>query len=663
MTLTSAHFLSKGSLDAVSLSMVYAILLFAIPAPMVLGPLGGAGTPAQMWAMGLFILWCFGVTAGYISPGPFLRIKRSLALFAVTVLVSYVAAAARPLLPVEMRAADRALLSLVAWAGISLVVADGIQGMARIDPLLRAIAAAGAVLALIGILQFYGINIVQYIRVPGLVVNGDVGELGGRSLFFRAQGTASHSIEFGAVASMTLPLSLHFAFYSPGGRTSRRWLFMAILTAIGMAMAISRSAIIGGAIVFATLLPVWPRGRRRQAYLALAIGSVCMKVVVPGLIGTIRAMFIGVGNDPSTTGRTSDYPAVWRLFVEAPVFGRGAGTFIPSIYRTFDNQYLLTLVSVGLFGVIGLIVLMLGGLRTARLIRVQCLDEDTRHLAQSLLASISVAGLVCATFDMFSFPMCTGLFFLLLGCLGALERFTHTSSGSVPQARLRWASRWSRPWMGRVSSTTILALIATAIAFFLCLPKATSSQRYEAGGTILFGTSDDMRAPYAAAFPTWTVSKLVEWHLRQSGISTVVAEGSGETELHVAVGDGSLAVETDHDGYGATLHYLVRAKESRVAASYAKAVRADVNSYLEELQLESGAPRQTWIVVKDAVPTSGAVPVAGSASRAVGGLILLTIPQFYVFRFFLVRIRLARSIFRSPPSRNRVNHERQLPIS
>ena len=50
------------------------------------------------------------------------------------------------------------------------------------------------------------------------------------------------------------------------------------------------------------------------------------------------------------------------------------------------------------------------------------MERETRDLGQALAGSIAAAGVGLATFDGLGFPMFSGLFFLLLGCIGALWR-------------------------------------------------------------------------------------------------------------------------------------------------------------------------------------------------------------------------------------------------
>ena len=73
---------------------------------------------------------------------------------------------------------------------------------------------------------------------------------------------------------------------------------------------------------------------------------------MPGLLGTLRSLFLHASSDPSVKGRTNDYTVVFQYVGERPWFGRGPGTFLPGRYILLDNQFLGALVATGVVGVI-----------------------------------------------------------------------------------------------------------------------------------------------------------------------------------------------------------------------------------------------------------------------------------------------------------------------
>jgi polysaccharide biosynthesis protein PslJ len=408
--------------DAVTVLSLYLVLLIGIPAQLVFAPLGAAGTPAQMLAMGVLVWWVARRLAQLPRRRALQPVRRALLVFALVLIGSYFVAATRPIDAIELRAADRGLLSLCAWAGIVLATTDGVTDRLRLDVLLRRLVTAVGVLAGLGVVQFFtGLDVTRYLQIPGLVANTSYAEVLARADFRRPAGTATHPIEFGVVLAIVLPLALHFALHG-NGKPWRRWLPVALI-ATALPISISRSAIVGAVVVLLFLLPTWPVDQRRRAYVALVglIGAVYL--VVPGLLGTLRNLFTGLlgGGDSSTQSRTNSYGVAAHYISERPVLGRGVGTFLPS-YQILDNQYLITMIEAGLLGSLALFGLFFTGVLTARGIRRRSTDPVVRSLAQSLAAAIAVALVAFGTFDALSFPMAAGTTFFVLGCIGAMWR-------------------------------------------------------------------------------------------------------------------------------------------------------------------------------------------------------------------------------------------------
>jgi O-antigen ligase len=142
-------------------------------------------------------------------------------------------------------------------------------------------------------------------------------------------------------------------------------------------------------------------------------------VLVPGLLGTIVSMWRNLFADPSTTGRTGDYAILFDVFGDNPVLGRGQFTFIPQYYRIMDNQFLVTLVELGLVGFTALLGLFLTSYLCARGARKRAGALSHQHLGLALSASIAGVFVAYATFDALGFAMVAGLTFLLFGLAGA----------------------------------------------------------------------------------------------------------------------------------------------------------------------------------------------------------------------------------------------------
>ena len=412
---------TTAAYDAVTLLSLYVLLLLGLPSRLIFAPLGGAGTPAQVIAICLALWWLWDRLA---RSQPFQQrpqaVRRAMLIFVAAILSSYVAEMSRPVSGNEANSSGIGLLALAGWLGIVLICGEGIRSRARLDLLVRRVALGGGFVATLGIAQFVsGQAFTDLIQIPGLSMNNTLTSVLSRDGFVRPSGTALHPIEFGVAMSVLLPLALHVAMRRDQAGPIRRW-FPVVAIAGSIPISISRSAILGTIVVLALLLPTWPRFTRRVAYVGITglLGGV--SVAVPGMIGTITRLFTGISQDDSARSRTDSYALAWEFITRSPFIGRGFMTFLPQ-YRILDNQYLGLLIDAGVVGVFALLGVFVTAIVLGLRRRRRSTDPATRSLAQSLAASVAAAAVCFAFFDAFSFPMLSGLTFLSIGLVAALE--------------------------------------------------------------------------------------------------------------------------------------------------------------------------------------------------------------------------------------------------
>jgi polysaccharide biosynthesis protein PslJ len=402
---------------------VYLLALFAIPAQLVLQPLGAAGAPAALLATAGFVWWATARFTSTLAPATcFSPVRLAVLSFAVVGLLSYGIGMLRPMAGVELRSADRAVLTLIGWTGVAMLACDGLRSSRDLDRVLRAVTTGAAFLAALGILQFtLNIELAPLARhLPVLAENNDLSLLQQRSIFSRVSGTTSHPIEFGVVLATVFPLAAHYGF--SGSKPSAIDRLKLLLIVIAIPMSVSRSAVLGLLVASVVLLAGWPSRVRRKALLVAPLMIVAMRLAFPGLLGTIKSLFLYLSVDPSIAGRTEDYAVVSDFVRDSPIIGRGIGTFIPSLYVLLDNQYLGSLIETGLIGVTALLTVFTVAFACARGGRRRSNRHDVRDLGQALAASVAVAALTFATFDGLGFPMAAGLTFLIVGCCGCYWR-------------------------------------------------------------------------------------------------------------------------------------------------------------------------------------------------------------------------------------------------
>ncbi|MCW2759372.1 MAG: hypothetical protein JWO46_3118 [Nocardioidaceae bacterium] len=429
--------MKAGRLDGAGLITVYAVFLFAIPSRLTVGALGGAGSPAMVIGLGFAVLWVAFQIQREPSPTTGANpVRRAGVGLLVAFAISYVVAMMRAIDPAEVKAADLGLVVLFSWLGTLLFAHDCVPSVDRLRVVCdRLVLGAGGVAA-VGVLQWLtGQTLIDKIRIPGLSANSPFFQLTVREGFNRPTGTALHPIEFGAVLTMLIPLAIARALASPDEHRGmvRRWGPVVVLV-MGVSLSISRSAILGlvvGVVVFAFVL-----SRRVAATLAAGglVFVVLLFLTVPGLLGTMLGLFTNAGDDSSVASRTSSYGLALEFFARSPLFGRGFGTFLPS-YRIFDDQYLLSLVDVGLVGLVAIVGLFAAAGVVARRSRRLFVGGDEKLMAQGLFAGVSVGASGLLIYDGFSFPMGAGLLFLLIGLSGCAYRLARASAAAQRQER------------------------------------------------------------------------------------------------------------------------------------------------------------------------------------------------------------------------------------
>lgn len=408
--------------DTTMIILLLLTVMAVIPAPLAIPELGSLGTPTTLIGLaagGLwFVSWAWSRKEAVTFVEGYRPIPILLGVWLASVLASFAAASMRAKDGLEASAADRGVITVVSSVGIALLIAETVPTRERLDTIVRVMVLAGSVIALVGILQFtIGLDLAADVRLPGFERIGGALSVTERSMFRRVAGTTLHPIEFGVVMCLSIPLALHLAM-----QHSRRWFLAVAVMGVAMPMSVSRTAVLGVIAASVVLVPAWPRKVRRRVLLGAAGYLVAVRLLIPGLLGTIKALFLDANTDPSINSRESDYEFVSRFVGERPFFGRGFSTFIPTRFDFLDNQYLLSLVETGVVGLLALVTLILGGMATASSVRGRTDNEVDRDLAQALMASLAVVGATSVAFDYLSFPTTRVLMFVVLGCVGALWR-------------------------------------------------------------------------------------------------------------------------------------------------------------------------------------------------------------------------------------------------
>jgi polysaccharide biosynthesis protein PslJ len=422
----------RQRVDAVTVLTVYVVLLMGIPAALVVAPLGAVGGPAIIFAAVAFVFYLVTWLHPALAPERCRQPVRGAAiLFACAIIATYVSVNRHIMPGLERNGADRGLILIFGWLGILLMASDGIVSMERLKKLLGRIVILGTFMAGLGITQFFtGLDATKYIIIPGLTAQAPTTDLLSRNGLNRPAATAAHPLEFAAVLAMVLPIAINRARFAPPELRVRRWLQVALIGA-ALPMTVSKAAVLALGVVCLVVLPTWSKVERRIAYVVMILGVVALWFLVPGLLSTFRTLFATLTGDSSTTSRTSAFSTALPYIAQHPWLGHGFGTFFPATYFFTDDQYLLSLIEIGVVGVLALLGLFITGLVTARKVRHVTTNPEIRDLGQALTATIAVSMVTFATFDALSFGMAAGLTFVFLGCAGAALRLVRTQGAKA----------------------------------------------------------------------------------------------------------------------------------------------------------------------------------------------------------------------------------------
>jgi polysaccharide biosynthesis protein PslJ len=437
--ITPAHLEAKDlsrRTAAVTLLTIYLVLLMGIPSRLVVGPLGGAGSPAGLFAV-LLLCWYLIAWQHPLLPLDTERqpVRTAAILFACAAVAAYVSANRVPMAVLEENGADRGLITMAGWIGVVLLAADGIDRAERLATLLRRVVIGATAMAVVGIGEFCtGLSFSEYFVIPGLSVHTQVDGLLSVVGLARATATASQPLELAAVLAIALPLAIHQARFALPAHRLRSWLQVGLIVT-GMCMTVSRSAILDLAVIAMVLFPTWLKNHRHRAYHAVISALVVTWLVTPSLLSSFGVLIGHFGTDTSITSRTAAYSSAVSLITEHPWFGQGFQTFFPQNYFYVDDQYLTSIIETGFIGSLSLLGLFVTGWFVARNARHAVCDSRTRDLLQCLAASVAVAAFSFTTFDVLSFAIAPGLTFLVLGCVGAAWRLTRSQQQFIPSQR------------------------------------------------------------------------------------------------------------------------------------------------------------------------------------------------------------------------------------
>jgi hypothetical protein len=328
---------------------------------------------------------------------------------------------------------------LIAYA----LIASNVRTLGEIKALVTAFVLGGTIVAVFALIEsrtYYNVFGALDKWIPFLVHEGGshAKERGAR---LRVRASAQHPIALAAALLMCVPFALYLARYAVTRARARLWVIAAVLTATGAMATVSRTAVL--VVIAMVVVGLWVRPREvKRMWPLLPVGLVIIHLALPGAMGTLyRTVFpkqglttqLSARGGQHGSGRLADIGPGLDRWKKAPLFGHGLGTQPSTADREaaapttlvgpsliFDDQYLNTLVTLGLVGLIGVVWFTWGNVRRLGRAARRRAGPDGDLIAATCVACAGF-GVGMFTFDAFSFVQAT-LFFFVIAALGSRVR-------------------------------------------------------------------------------------------------------------------------------------------------------------------------------------------------------------------------------------------------
>jgi O-Antigen ligase len=426
---------------AVLLLQIFAITLLVFPSDTIIKAIGAAGFVAALVAIFGFVAWLMSTFLGLHNPLDHRHPTRAaLGILWLVTLISFALMHRTPQTGTTELAADRWIMQLAGMTGVALIAAECLGSLQDVKRVLRALVGAAAFCSVVAAFQFWtNFDPAHYLRmIPGFTVNVVNSDISWRDGVKRVTGTAIDPIELGVVAGMLLPLALYLLMYDKERRAWKRWVPV-VCIGLAVPITVSRSAILSVAVACGLFVVLLPSARRVPFFAALPVVIAAIFAVGHGLVGTLGKYFTLGSSDPSIAHRTNNYNYVEQLVRQAPWFGNGGGTYLPSSLHILDNQYLTTTIELGLVGLAALTFYFVLPVATALVARSRTVDAEMRTLCGALAGAALAAAICSGTFDSLSFPMFAYVDALVLGLCGTCWLIVARSqdSGATRVSQLR----------------------------------------------------------------------------------------------------------------------------------------------------------------------------------------------------------------------------------
>ena len=249
----------------------------------------------------------------------------------------------------------------------------------------------------------------------------------------RVRASAQHPIALGAALAMSVPLVLYVA--SRAATKTRRYLWFGAAVVILMGAMATESRTVILALIAMLVMALRIRGRQLLRYWpALLVLVAVTHVAAPGVVSHLYKRFNPKGGiihqqqvrpGQRGSGRIADLKPGLERWSKAPLFGYGIGTVAatgdkllpgqtgaPGVSTIYDDQYMNTLISMGLIGLLAVVWFVWGSAAKLASAARKVHGEVGNLLSACAIAAAGFAASMF-TFDAFSFVQVTLLFFII----------------------------------------------------------------------------------------------------------------------------------------------------------------------------------------------------------------------------------------------------------
>jgi O-antigen ligase/polysaccharide polymerase Wzy-like membrane protein len=354
--------------------------------------------------------------------------------------------------------AIKSLSFFISFLIVFALVYSSIQTLIDINRVLEALVIGGTIVAITALYEARTrYNLFTHLDdwIPALQQVRERGE-SVRGSKLRAFASAQHPIALGSALALTAPFAIYLARQARTRLGLAFWVSASAVLIAGAFATVSRTIVV--MLVPMVLVALWLRRREAMRFWPLLfLLPVAVHFLAPGTLGTLQKNLKpekvvteqqGYAG-PRASGRLNDVGPGLELWRIAPFLGHAlgtqpttgtvasptSGTLQAPVEETsspdriiFDDEYLGTLVSLGIVGFIGIVWLVWGTAFKCGIAAKKVGGQAGGVLVASSAACLGFA-LGMATYDAFSFVQAS-LFFFVIAALGLRARALTMATGA-----------------------------------------------------------------------------------------------------------------------------------------------------------------------------------------------------------------------------------------